>query len=64
MPIWHVEVDGILEQSVVFKIGLTGAGPKHKTIGYYLKTDPDPVAMVIRVELFVHKPCRQNTHVA
>ena len=26
--------------------------------GYYLETDPDPVVMVIRVELFIHKPCR------
>ena len=29
--------------------------------GYYLETDPDPVAMVIRVELFIHKPCTQMT---
>ena len=25
--------------------------------GYYLETGPDPIAMVIRVELFIHKPC-------
>ena len=27
--------------------------------GGYLKTGPDPIAMVIRVELFIHQPCRQ-----
>ena len=26
--------------------------------GYFLKTDPDPTAMVIKVELFIHKPCQ------
>ena len=29
---------------------------------YYLEIDPDPIAMVIRVEQFIHKPCRQKTH--
>ena len=27
---------------------------------HYLKTGPDPIAMVIRVELFIHKPYRQK----
>ena len=26
--------------------------------GQFLETDPDPIAMVIRVELFIHKPCQ------
>ena len=26
--------------------------------GYYLETDPDPIAMVIRVELFIHRLCQ------
>ena len=34
-----------------------------KCRGYYLETDPDPIAMVIRVELFIHMPCRQKTPV-
>ena len=29
-------------------------------LGYYLETDPDPIAMVIRVELFIHKSCQRN----
>ena len=29
--------------------------------GYYLETDPDPTAMVIRVELFTHKLSETNT---
>ena len=33
------------------------------TGGYYFETDPDPFAMVIRVELFIHKLCRQKTPV-
>ena len=28
--------------------------------GYYLETDPDPIAMVIRVELVIHKPTETN----
>ena len=32
-----------------------------ETRGSYLETDPGPIAMVIRVELFIHKPCRQKT---
>ena len=32
-------------------------------LGNYLETDPDPIAMVIGVELFIHKPCRQKTPV-
>ena len=31
-----------------------------QTRGQYLETGPDPIAMVIRVELFIHKPCRQK----
>ena len=27
---------------------------------HYLETDPDPIAMVIRVELFTHKPSVTN----
>ena len=30
--------------------------------GYYLETDPDPIAMVIRVELFIHTPSKMNTN--
>ena len=30
--------------------------------GYYLETDPDPVAMVIRVELVIHKPTETNAN--
>ena len=30
--------------------------------GYYLETSPDPIAMVIRVELFTHKPSETNWH--
>ena len=30
--------------------------------GYYLETDPDPVAMVIRIELFTHKLSDTNTY--
>ena len=30
--------------------------------GYYLDTDPDPIAMVIRVELFTHKPSDTNAY--
>ena len=30
--------------------------------GYYLKTDPDPIAMVIRVELVIHKPTETNAN--
>ena len=37
--------------------------PSNGPRGYYLETDPDPIAMVIRVELFIHKPCRYNTPV-
>ena len=29
--------------------------------GYYLETDQDPIAVGIRVELFIHEPCRQKT---
>ena len=29
---------------------------------HYLETDPDPIAMVIRVELFTHKPSETNTN--
>ena len=29
---------------------------------HYLETDPDPIAMVIRVELFTHKPSQTNTN--
>ena len=32
----------------------------HCTWGYYLETDPDPIAMVIRVELFTHMPSETN----
>ena len=32
------------------------------TRGYYLETSPDPIAMVIRVELFTHKPSETNWH--
>ena len=28
---------------------------------HYLETGPDPIAMVIRVELFIHKPYKQKT---
>ena len=31
-------------------------------LGYYLETDPDPVAMVIRVELVIHKPTETNAN--
>ena len=35
-----------------------------QTKEYYLETDQDPIAiMVIGVELFIHKPCRQMTPV-
>ena len=27
---------------------------------HYLETDPDPIAMVIRVELFTHRPSERN----
>ena len=30
--------------------------------GYYLETDPDPIAMVIRVELVIHKPTETNAN--
>ena len=30
--------------------------------GYFLETSPDPIAMVIRVELFTHKPSETNTN--
>ena len=30
--------------------------------GYYFETDPDPVAMVIRIELFTHKLSDTNTY--
>ena len=30
---------------------------------HYLETDPDPIAMVTRVELLIHKPCTQETPV-
>ena len=29
---------------------------------HYLETDPDPIAMVVRVELFTHKPSETNTN--
>ena len=29
---------------------------------HYLETDPDPIAMVIRVELFTHKPSETNAN--
>ena len=29
---------------------------------HYLETDPDPIAMVIIVELFTHKPSETNTN--
>ena len=32
----------------------------HCTWGYYLETDPDPIAMVIRVELFTHMSSETN----
>ena len=32
--------------------------------GYYLETDPGPIAMVIRVELFIHKPSKTEAAVA
>ena len=32
-------------------------------LGVVSRTDPDPIAMVIRVELFIDKPCRQKTPV-
>ena len=49
------------------QIGIVEWGLKHycsfrkiECGGYYLETDPDPVAMVIRVELFTHKPSVTN----
>ena len=36
---------------------------RHKLLGYHLETDPDLIAMVIKVELFIYKPCRQKTPV-
>ena len=34
----------------------------HATRRHYLETDPDPIAMVIRVDLFTHKPSETNTN--
>ena len=34
-----------------------------KPWGYYLETDPDRIAMVITVKLFIHKPCKHKTSV-
>ena len=31
--------------------------------GYYFETDPYPNVMVVGVELFIYKPCRQKTPV-
>ena len=28
--------------------------------GYYLETDPDPIAMGIRVKIFIHRPCQSE----
>ena len=36
--------------------------PTAKVWGYYLETDPDPIAMVIRVWLFTHKPSENITN--
>ena len=36
---------------------------KSETGGIISKTDPDQIAIVIRVKLFIHKPCRQKTSV-
>ena len=33
-----------------------------KCRGYYLETGPDPIAMVIRVELVIHKPTETNAN--
>ena len=32
------------------------------TRGYYLETDPDPIAIVISVELVIHKPTETNAN--
>ena len=33
-----------------------------KTRGYYLETDPDPIAMVIRVEIYTYMPSETSTN--
>ena len=45
------------ESSICIACGL-----ELETKGYYLETDPDPVAMVIRIELFTHKLSDTNTY--
>ena len=53
-PFPHKELD---------KSWWSGQTDKHtKNRGYYLETDPDPIAMVIRVELVIHKPTETNAN--
>ena len=37
-------------------------GNMYSSQGYYLETDPDPIATPHRVELFTHKPSDTNTY--
>ena len=39
-----------------------GTGLKSEIRRHYLETGPDPFALVIRVELFIHKPCVHRSH--
>ena len=44
------------------KMGLCKEDFSFLTRRHYLETDPDPIATVIRVELFTHKPSETNTN--
>ena len=55
-PTWRCCYGDVTSMHKVYPLALISSR------GYYLETNQDPIAMVIRVKLFTHKPSETNTN--